>query len=129
MGCGDEKLSKYLTQTFTAHCNAMICQQVTLSGDGSCTCILRVIPNARESGTIPPLSTCVRGHCHDIQPRFLPARAHRPGVVVPDTLWPLAIGACGSSPNDAQAAAAPMQALPKAQALSRSHPSTLLCCL
>ena len=33
MGCVDEKLSKYLTQTFTAHCNAMICQQVTLSGD------------------------------------------------------------------------------------------------
>src|SRR3989442_2940901 len=33
MGCGDEKLSKYLTQTFTAHCNAMICQQVMLSGD------------------------------------------------------------------------------------------------
>ena len=33
MGCGDKKLLKYLTQTFTAHCNAMICQQVTLSGD------------------------------------------------------------------------------------------------
>src|SRR2546428_14116981 len=33
MGCGDEKLSKYLTQTFTAHCDAMICQQVTLLGD------------------------------------------------------------------------------------------------
>src|SRR5882724_10625477 len=33
MGCGDEKLSKYLTQTFIAHCNAMIGQQVTLSGD------------------------------------------------------------------------------------------------
>ena len=33
MGCGDEKLSKYLTQTFTTHCNAMICQQVTLSDD------------------------------------------------------------------------------------------------
>ena len=33
MGCGDEKLSKSLTQTFTAHCNALICQQVTLSGD------------------------------------------------------------------------------------------------
>jgi hypothetical protein len=33
MGCGDKKLSKYLTQTFTAHCNVMICQQVTLSGD------------------------------------------------------------------------------------------------
>src|SRR5213593_2001657 len=33
MGYGDEKLSKSLTQTFTAHCNALICQQVTLSGD------------------------------------------------------------------------------------------------
>src|SRR5712692_4126017 len=33
MGCGDEKLSKDLTQIFTAHCNAMICQQVTLLGD------------------------------------------------------------------------------------------------
>src|SRR6266536_4572898 len=33
MGCGDEKLLKYLTQTFIAYCNAMICQQVTLSGD------------------------------------------------------------------------------------------------
>src|SRR6267143_3989517 len=33
MSCGDEKLSKPLTQTFTAHCNAMICQQVTLPGD------------------------------------------------------------------------------------------------
>ena len=33
MGCGDEKLSKSLTQTFTAHCNALICQPVTLSGD------------------------------------------------------------------------------------------------
>ena len=33
MGCGDKKLSKQLTQTFMAHCNAMICQQVTLLGD------------------------------------------------------------------------------------------------
>ena len=32
MGCDDEKLSKYLTHTFMAHCHTMICQQVTLSG-------------------------------------------------------------------------------------------------
>src|SRR5438128_9825812 len=32
MGCGEKKLSKYLTQTFMAHCNEMRCQQVTLSG-------------------------------------------------------------------------------------------------
>jgi hypothetical protein len=89
----------------------------------------RVIPKARESGTIPPFSTGVRGHCRDIPPRFLPARAHRPGVVVSDTLWAVAIGTCCRSPKDTQAAAAPMQALQKAQALSGSHPSTLLCCL
>jgi hypothetical protein len=28
-----EKLSKYLTQTFMAHCDVMLYQQVTLSGD------------------------------------------------------------------------------------------------
>ena len=33
MSCGEVKLSKYLTQTFMAHYNVMICQQVTLSGD------------------------------------------------------------------------------------------------
>src|SRR5882672_2519807 len=33
MGCDDEKLSKYLTHTFMAHCHTMICQQVTLSGE------------------------------------------------------------------------------------------------
>ena len=33
MGCREEKLSKYLTQAFRVHCNAMICRQVTLSGD------------------------------------------------------------------------------------------------
>ena len=32
MGCDDEKLSKYLTHTFMAHCHTMMCQQVTLSG-------------------------------------------------------------------------------------------------
>src|SRR2546425_10466063 len=59
MGCGDEKLSKYLTQTFIAHCNAMICQQVTLSGDAEwpkvadavieaafpCLCVIATVRN------------------------------------------------------------------------------------
>src|SRR2546430_14517743 len=73
--------------------------------------------------------TCVRGLCHGIPSRFLPARADRSGGVVPDALWAVAIGACCSSPKDTQAAAAPRQALQKAQALSGSHPSTLLRCL
>src|SRR5262249_43471150 len=33
MGCGEQKLSKYLTQIFIAYCNVMICQQATLSGE------------------------------------------------------------------------------------------------
>ena len=33
MGCADKKLSKYLAHAFMAHCNTMICQQVTLSGE------------------------------------------------------------------------------------------------
>src|SRR5882762_9429496 len=49
MGCGDEKLSKYLTQTFTAHCNAMICQQVTLSGDAEWLKVADAVIEARKS--------------------------------------------------------------------------------
>jgi hypothetical protein len=33
MGCGKQKLSKYLTQIFIAYCNVVICQQATLSGE------------------------------------------------------------------------------------------------
>src|SRR5207245_2563644 len=47
MGCGDEKLSKYLTQTFTAHCNAMICQQVTLLGDAEWPKVADAVIEAR----------------------------------------------------------------------------------
>src|SRR2546426_1022897 len=54
MGCGDEKLSKYLTQTFTAHCNAMICQQVTLSGDAEGP---KVADAVIEAGQSPPQQT------------------------------------------------------------------------
>jgi transposase len=33
MGCADKKLSEYLTHAFMAHCDTMICSQVTLSGE------------------------------------------------------------------------------------------------
>src|SRR6266446_7039864 len=73
-----------------------------------------------------PFTTCVRGLCHGIPSRFLPTRADRPGVGVPDALWAVAIGACCRSPHATQAADAPVQVLQKAQAFSGSHPSTLL---
>ena len=53
MGCGDEKLSKYLTQTFTAHCNAMICQQVTLSGDAEWPKVADAVIEADRSAGAP----------------------------------------------------------------------------
>src|SRR3989475_10804339 len=63
MGCGNEKLSKYLTQTFTAHCNAMICQQVTLLGDAEWPKVAdavieagnRINGSTPASGLAPPL--------------------------------------------------------------------------
>ena len=51
MDCGDEKLSKYLTQTFTAHCNAMICQQVTVSGDAEWPKVADAVIEARSCFT------------------------------------------------------------------------------
>src|SRR6266446_1325476 len=61
MGCGDEKLSKYLTQTFTAHCNAMICQQVTLSGDAEwpkvADAVIEAAARAGRKGSCPSART------------------------------------------------------------------------
>ena len=49
MGCGDKKLSKYLTQIFIAYCNAMICQPVTLSGDAEWPKVADAVIEADES--------------------------------------------------------------------------------
>ena len=48
MSCGEVKLSKYLTQTFMAHYNAMICQQVTLSGDAEWPKVADAVIEARK---------------------------------------------------------------------------------
>src|SRR5205823_10171771 len=85
---------------------------------GSCPSSLRVIPAVQKPVKMLPSTICVRGHCHDIQPRFLPARTDRPGVGVPDALWAVAIGAYGSSPAATQAAEATPHTLQRAQTLS-----------
>src|SRR5436309_15079371 len=84
---------------------------------GSCTSSLRVIPAAQKPVKMPPSTICVRGLCHGIQPRFLPTRADRCGVVVSDALWAMAIGAYGSAPADTQAADAAAQTLQRGQTL------------
>ena len=62
MGCGDEKLTKYLTQTFTAHCNAMICQQVTLSGDAEWPKVADAVIEARLAFTMAAFNVLVQWH-------------------------------------------------------------------
>src|SRR6266851_1044637 len=77
----------------------------------------------------PPFTTGVRGLCHDSQPRFLPARADRPGVGISHALLVVAIGARRSSTDTTHARDATTQTLHGAQTLSGSHPETLLRCL
>ena len=74
MGCGDEKLSKYLTQTFTAHCNAMICQQVMLSGDAEWPKVADAVieadhRNGDRRDTRYANLQALHGHCHDAKTR------------------------------------------------------------
>src|SRR3989442_6678508 len=77
----------------------------------------------------PPFRTGVRGLCHESQPRFLPARADRPGVGISHALLVVAIGARRRSTDTTHARDATPQTLHGAQILSGSHPETLLRCL
>src|SRR5262249_59225811 len=86
-----------------------------------CTCSLRVIPAVQKTRYNAPFTTSVRGLCHGIPSRFLPARADRPGVGVPDALWAVAIGAYGNSPTDTRAADAAPPPLQRAQTLYGAH--------
>src|SRR5207237_308564 len=61
MGCGDEKLSKSLTQTFTAHCNAMICQRVTLPGDAEWPKVADAVIEASKSYPMCGAPCCTGG--------------------------------------------------------------------
>src|SRR5882762_10436192 len=96
MGYGDKKLSKYLTQTFTAHCNAMICQQVTLSGDAEWLKVADAVIEARDCikvAAFPMLGETIESrhpwrvrtntHRHDRQERVIDslnniASSHQP---------------------------------------------------
>src|SRR5712691_9373654 len=77
-----------------------------------------------------PFTTCVRGLGHGIQPRFLPACADCPGVVVSDALLVVAIGARSRSTDTTHASDATTQTLHSTQTLygSRSQaPLRRLC--
>src|SRR6266567_6268635 len=98
------------------------CRQAPFFEDTwSCTSSVRVIPATPKPVKMLPSTICVRGLCHGIQPRFLPARADRRSVGVPDALWAVAIGAYGSSPAAPQVADATPQTLQRTQTLYGSH--------
>src|SRR5262249_55070867 len=81
----------------------------------SCTRILRIIPEASIRGTIPPFQHEMRGRCYDSTPVFLPARADRLGVGIPDALRAVAVGARCRSTDTTQASHATPQALMRPQ--------------
>jgi integrase len=76
-----------------------------------------------------PFTTGVRGLCHGIEPRWLPAHADRSGVVVSHTLVVVAIGARSRSTTTTHTSDATTQTLHSAQTLSGSHPQAPLRCL
>src|SRR2546429_812997 len=73
-----------------------------------------------------PFTTGVRGLCHGIQPRFLPARADRLGVGVSHALLGVAIGVRSRSTDTTHASDATTQTLHSAHTLSGSHPQAPL---
>src|SRR6266568_7878119 len=91
-------------------------------GAGSCTRILRIIPEASIRGTIPPFQHEMRGRCYDSTPVFLPACADRLGVGIPDALRAVAMRARCSATATTQASNATPQALMRPPTLYRPDP-------
>ena len=73
-----------------------------------------------------PFTTGVRGLCHGIEPRCLPARADRSGVVVSHALVGVAIGARSRSTDTTHASDATTQTLHSTQTLDGSRPQAPL---
>src|SRR6266852_7924409 len=73
-----------------------------------------------------PFTTCVRGLCHGIQPRCLPAGADCPGVVVSHALLAVAIGARSRSTDTIHASDATTQTLHSTPTLYGSRPQAPL---
>src|SRR5215831_8262182 len=93
----------------------------------SCTSPLRIIPSARESGTIPPFDHRARGLCHASTPVFLPVGSLGPPVAVCHAARSLAQPMHDGTGNASPAHHAAASTLQGAQAVCRPHPEALLC--
>jgi hypothetical protein len=93
----------------------------------SCTPRVRIIPLARESGTIPPFHYRARGLGHDSTPVFLPAGGLGTPVAVCHAARCLAQPRCSGTGKARPAHQAATSTLQGAQAVCGSHPQAPLC--
>src|SRR5262244_2872831 len=103
-------------------CEIDLTENIMFSAKGSCPSTLRIIPSARESGTIPPFHHRARGLCHDSTPVFLPVGSLGTPVAVCHVALCLAQPMHDSTGNARQAHHAAASTLPGAQAVCRPHP-------
>src|SRR5262245_30703736 len=110
------------------------CVETGSGASSRCTSPRRAVVSFQRAGNSDrppiryntPFTICVRGLCHGIQPRVLPACADRSGVVVSHTLLGVAIRARSRATGTTHARDATPQTLHGAQTLPRSHPYTPL---
>src|SRR5260370_39922912 len=93
----------------------------------SCTCRLRIIPSARESGKILLLHHRVRGLCYDSTPFFLSARAAGIALVIFHAACCLASPRPCDTAETSEAHPATAPALQRPEAVSWPHPHAPLC--
>src|SRR5262245_38341125 len=98
-----------------------------LANARSCTCSLRIIPSARESGKILSFHYRARGLSYDSTPFFLPAGAVWPPVAVCHAVLCLAQWRRYWRAEASQAHHATPYALQRAESLCRTDPQALLC--
>src|SRR6267378_6980538 len=96
---------------------------------GSCTSWLRIIVLPRKPGKMPPYHAIVRGLCHDSTPILLSVGDLGTPVAVCYVALCLAQPRRSGTGNISPAHHAAASTFQGAQAVCRSHPQTLLCCL
>jgi hypothetical protein len=89
---------------------------------GSCTCSVRVIPSPANQVQSPHFTTCVRGLCHGITPRFLPADVPGTPLALRHAACCLAKRVYRRGAEALHASAATAQALQRLEAISWPHP-------
>src|SRR5262249_19823687 len=114
-------------ERITAHVRHVAARWFACAADGSCTCILRVIPSPANQVKYPHFTTCVSGLCHGITPLFLPAEFPGTPLALHHAALCLAKRVYRRGSEAIQASTATAQALPRPEAVSWPHPQAPVC--